>query len=137
MSVKFFIDTNIFIYLNDHASFEKQKKSRAKLEEIYSQGTGVISTQVLQEFYVVSTKKFKLPPVEVRKQVESMLDFEVINIDVPLIKEAIDSSILDQISYWDALIVASAQKGGCDHVLTEDLNHDQVIKGVKIVNIFK
>ena len=68
---------------------------------------------------------------------DNLLDFEVIEIDVPLIKEAIDCSILDQISYWDALVVVSAQKGGCALLLTEDLNHGQVIKGVKIENIFK
>ncbi len=137
MSAKIFIDTNILIYSNDKISAEKQIKSRSKLKEIFEIGSGVISTQVLHEFYVASINKLKYPPIEVRKQIDELLNFEVIDIDVPLIKEAIDCSILDQINYWDALVVVSAQKGGCGVLLTEDLNHGQTIKGVKIQNIFK
>jgi len=137
MSDKVFIDTNILVYANDKTSPEKQYKCTVKIKEIHRHGNGVISTQVLHEFYVASTKKLKISPIEARRQIDSLLDFEIIEIDVPLIKEAIDCSILDQISYWDALVVVSAQKGGCGILLTEDLNHGQIIKGIKVENIFK
>ncbi len=134
---KVFIDTNILIYSNDKAYPEKQNKSRAVIKEIFKRGNGVISTQILHEYYVISTQKLNLSAIDVRNQIDSLIEFEIIDIDVPLIKEAIDCSILDQISYWDALVVVSAQKGGCGLLLTEDLNHGQVIKGVKVENIFK
>ena len=137
MNVKVFIDTNILVYLNDYGYPEKQNKCKARIKEIIKDGNGVISTQILHEFYVTLTKKLNIPAIDVRKQMDSFLDFEVIDVDVPLIKEAIDCSILDQISYWDALVIVCAQKGGCAILLTESLNHGQVIKGVKIENIFK
>ena len=137
MNAKVFIDTNILIYSNDKAFPDKQNKCRARMKEIFKEGNGVISTQILHEFYVASTRKLNLTPLEARRQIDNLLDFEVIEINVPLIKEAIDCSILDQISYWDALVVVCAQKGGCGLLLTEDLNHGQIIKGIKIENIFK
>ena len=136
MSDKVFIDTNILIYANDGTYPEKQQKSRDRIRDIYKMGNGVLSAQVLHEFYVASIRKLNLAPVDVRKQIESLLDFEIINIDVSLIKEAIDCSILDKISYWEALIVVAAQKGGCSELWTQDLNHGQIIKGVRVVNIF-
>jgi len=137
MISKVFIDTNILVYSNDKAYPKKQNKSKEIIREVFKNGNGVISTQILHEYFVISTQKLKLSARDVRNQMDNLLDFEVIEIDVPLIKEAIDCSILDQISYWDALVVVSAQKGGCALLLTEDLNHGQVIKGVKIENIFK
>jgi len=137
MISKSFIDTNILIYSNDKAYPEKQNKSKEIIRELFKNGNGVISTQILHEYFVISTQKLKLSVRDVRNQIDNLLDFEVIDIDVPLIKEAIDCSILDQISYWDALVVVAAQRGGCGTVLTEDLNHGQIIKGVKIENIFK
>ena len=137
MISKSFIDTNILIYSNDKAYPEKQNKSKEIIRELFKNGNGVISTQILHEYFVISTQKLKLSVRDVRNQIDNLLDFEVIDIDVPLIKEAIDCSILDQISYWDALVVAAAQKGLCATILTEDLNHGQIIKGVKIENIFK
>ncbi len=137
MSDKCFIDTNIFAYSIDSANSDKQRRAKSLIEEIILNQRGVISTQVLQELYVVATRKLGIRPTEARKQMEYMLQFELVIVDAVLIKEAIDCSILDQISYWDALLVVSAANANCASLLTEDLNHGQMIKGVRVNNIFK
>lgn len=137
MSSKYFFDTNIFIYAFDVSFPDKQHVARKSIEDLVRSGQGVISTQVINEFYVVLTKRFKFPAQEARKHLDNLLQFEVVEIDVPLIKEAVDCSILDGINYWDALLIVSAARAGCDYLLTEDLNHGQTIKGVTVRNIFK
>jgi predicted nucleic acid-binding protein len=98
--------------------------------------TGVISTQVLQEFYVAATKKFNANPVLIKEILYSFEKFEVVQITTEMIKEAIDVSLLNKISFWDALIITAAESAKCNAILTEDLNAGQLIKGIKIVNPF-
>lgn len=134
MKNKFFIDTNILIYSVDKFDKTKQKKARALLKEIAANDAGVISTQVLQEFYVAATKKLNAAPLIVKEIINSFEKFEVVQITVEMIKDAIDVSLLNKISFWDALIVVSAEIAKCTALITEDLNSEQIIKGVKIIN---
>ena len=134
MKNKFFIDTNILIYSVDKFDKIKQKKARALLKEIAANDTGVISTQVLQEFYVAATKKLNAAPLIVKEIINGFEKFEVVQITVEMIKDAIDVSLLNKISFWDALIVVSAEIAKCTALITEDLNSGQIIKGVKIIN---
>ena len=136
MKDKVFIDTNLLIYSMDSRSKAKQKLARNLLKDIYIQGAGVISTQVLEEFYVASTKKLKMNPSIVREIISFFDKFEVVHISTELIREAIDVNILNKISFWDALIIVSAEFAKCSILLTEDLNAGQTIKGVQIVNPF-
>jgi predicted nucleic acid-binding protein len=134
---KVFIDTNILIYSFDTAYKDKQKKSRERLLELEETGQGVISTQIIQEFYVCAVKKLSMNPI-VAKQIVARLDnFEVVTIDLSMINDAVDCSILNQISFWDALVIISAHQAKCDRIWTEDLSHGQIIKNIKIENIFK
>lgn len=137
MKNKFFIDTNILIYSIDKFDKSKQKKARALLKEIAVSDTGVISTQVLQEFYVAATKKLNAAPLIVKEIINGFEKFEVVQITVEIIKDAIDVSLLNKISYWDALIIASAETAKCTALITEDLNAGQIIRGVKIINPFQ
>lgn len=136
MTSKIFIDTNILVYALDEHNMEKQQKCRRLLKSITQDNLGVISTQVLQEFYVVATKKLKVAPLAAKDIITSFERFEIIVTTPQLIKDAIDVSIINMISFWDALIVTSAEYAKCGMVLTEDLNHGQIFRGVKIKNPF-
>jgi predicted nucleic acid-binding protein len=98
----------------------------------------VVSTQVLQEFYVVITRKLKNPLSEERaaRAVRGIAKLDVVGVDVPLVLAAVDRSRAAKISLWDALIVEAASRAGCDGVLSEDLNAGQVMHGVRIENPF-
>jgi predicted nucleic acid-binding protein len=120
----------------DKHDLQKMKKSRSILKKLKKEMHGVISTQVLQEFYVVATKKLKADPVTVKDIIRSFENFEIVTITTAIINDAIDCSILNMLSFWDALIVSAAEYAKCSQLWTEDLNTGQVIRGVKIVNPF-
>ena len=101
-----------------------------------AQRTGVVSLQVLQEYFANATRKLGLDSGYVRQKVEIYSRFDVVEPVAADIFAAIDFHRLNRISYWDALVVHCARKTGCRVVLTEDLQHGQVFDGVKIVNPF-
>lgn len=133
---KAFIDTNILVYSMDKSEPAKMTRCRSLLKELKKDVSGVISTQVLQEFYVAATKKLNAAPLAVKDIIHTFENFEIVTISPEIIKEAIDCSILSTISFWDGLIVVAAEYAKCDRLWTEDLNHGQVIRGVKITNPF-
>ncbi|MFO7447953.1 MAG: PIN domain-containing protein [Ignavibacteriaceae bacterium] len=136
MKNKIFVDTNILVYTIDTFDKDKQKKSRKLLKEIAVENIGVMSTQVIQEFYVTAAKKLSINPLLIKEIINSFEKFEIVQISISMIKEAIDLSMLHKISFWDALIIVSAENAKCHVLLTEDLNSEQMIKGVKIINPF-
>ena len=97
----------------------------------------VISTQVIQEAYVGATRKLGIEPTKAWRWVEQLENFEVLEIQVFHVKQAIDCAILNQLSFWDGLIITAAEAAGCLHLFSEDMNHGQIIRGVKIVNPFR
>lgn len=133
---KIFIDTNILVYSLDKHDPEKQRKARECLRKAALDYSGVISTQVLQEFYVTATRKLGIEPLLAKEIVNSFCNFETVLLTTEMLKDAIDCSILQKISFWDSLIIIASEKSLCEIVWTEDLNHGQVIKGVKMVNPF-
>lgn len=137
MIEKYFVDTNVFIYAADQGAGSKQQIAETLLRRLKLDVHGVISTQVLQEFYVVASGKLRMDFVTVENALELMCGLEVVLADVPMIRTAIDCSILNHISYWDALIVTAARKANCTTLWTEDLNHGQIIQGVRIENPFR
>ncbi|HEX3046761.1 MAG TPA: PIN domain-containing protein [Bacillota bacterium] len=134
---KSFIDTNILIYAMDRADPLKQRQSRAILQGLLDEDhSGVISTQILQEFYVTASKKLKLDGILVKSILHNLENYEVVVVNPDLIEAAVDCSILNRLSFWDALVIVSAESASCDTLLSEDLNHGQIIRGVKVVNPF-
>jgi predicted nucleic acid-binding protein len=133
---KVFIDTNVLVYSFDGSHKDKQKRSRQRLLELEEKGRGVISTQVIQEFYVCAVRKLAMDPIVAKQIVARFDNFEVVNVDHALINEAVDCSILNQLSFWDALVVVCAHHAKCEKLWTEDLSHGQTIKNIKIENIF-
>jgi predicted nucleic acid-binding protein len=137
MTHKVFIDTNILVYSMDVHDGKKRNACRALLKKTAIDGNGVISTQVMQEFYVAATVKLKADPLKVKAILHSFENLEIISITPPLIKEAVDCQIINRISFWDSLIVIAAEYSKCAELWTEDLNEGQTIRGVKIVNPIK
>jgi predicted nucleic acid-binding protein len=131
---KVFVDTNIFVYSLDRANRKKQKRCRECIKALSRDNRGVISTQVMQEFYVASTVKLGADPLIVKDILRSLERFETVLVTPDLIREAIDCAIINRLAFWDALIVASAESAGCGILWTEDLNPGQVIRGVRIEN---
>lgn len=137
MIVRSFLDSNIFVYADDHRDPTKQATSLALYERARATGLGVLSTQVMQEYFSVVTSKIGMPPDLARKRVELMGSLDVVQIDPPLILAAIDLHRLHRLSIWDALIVQAAAAAGCRELLTEDLQPGARLAGVEVVNPFR
>jgi predicted nucleic acid-binding protein len=134
---KVFIDTNILVYSLDQTDPEKRHRCRELIKGLSAENLGVLSTQVLQEFYVASTSKLGADPLIVKDILRSLERFETVIITSLLIKEAIDCAITNRLSFWDALIVVAAESAKCKLLWTEDLNHGQIIRSVRIENPLK
>ncbi len=136
---KIFLATNVLVYLYDRDAPEKQKKARAVLEW-GSTGDGfVISTQILQEFWVTVTRKFSksLPVSEALLAMRALQgSLSTIPVDIGMIFEAIELERRFQLSFWDALVVQAALTAGCSKLLTEDLQHGFRIKTLTVENPF-
>ena len=128
------LDTNILVYAVDEDDAPRRVACRAVIASIAAEGGGVISTQVLQEFYVAATRKLGMPPLAAKAVLKTFAVFEIVHVTPELIQGAIDCSVLNTLSFWDALIIAAAASAGCARVLTEDLNAGQTVLGVAIEN---
>jgi len=131
---KVFIDTNILVYAMDAFDTAKQKRCRDLLRSLNSDVRGVISTQVMQEFYVTATKKLGADPLVVKDLLNAFERFDTVIVTPEIVKDAIDCSILNRLSLWDALIVVAAESALCEKIWTEDLNDGQIIRGVRVEN---
>jgi len=134
---KGFIDTNILICQLDSRDRGKQKKCRDLVKVLVTNHEAVISTQVLQEFYVACTTKLKLKPILVKGIIHGFENMEVVSIGTELINDAIDTSIQYKLSFWDSLVIVSAESAKCQFLYTEDLNEGQIMRNVKIQNPLK
>ncbi len=137
MSAKTFVDTNILIYAYDVDAEKKHLVAKEVLHELWMDRTGVLSTQVLQEFYVNVTRKISKPLT--KKSARAIIDsYAVWCIDTTPAEIAMAFRIEDdaRIGFWDALICATALKAGAGRILSEDLNAGQKIAQVLIENPF-
>lgn len=138
MSDKCFVDTNVLIYAHDTLSGSKHEAARALLEEIWSAGNGVISTQVLQEFCATARRKISHPPSldDVHRIIREYLAWEVI-VNTPVsVLEALRYEALFKVSFWDALILASAENANTSILYSEDFSHGQQYGSVRVINPF-
>ena len=137
MSARVFVDTNVLIYAHDIDARAKQEVAKSVLHELWSQRTGILSMQVLQEFYVNVTRKIASPlPKEAARLVVNSYSVWCTETTPAEIVAAFRIEDEFRIGFWDALIVASAAKSGAVRILSEDLNPQQVIAGVRIENPF-
>ena len=136
MKGKVFIDTNILVYAQNDLEKEKQQICRNVLRHLIDHNRLVISTQIIQEFYNVSTLKLGLDKLFVKNTIKQFDFHETVLLQPTIILQAIDIQILNQLSFWDSLIVSAAKSANCSTILTEDMNDGQVIDGVKIQSPF-
>jgi len=133
---KIFIDTNVLIYSQNNNEAEKQSTCRKVISNIADSNLLVISTQVMQEYYNVATLKMGIEKLLAKKTVKMFDVYEIVTIQPSIIFKAMDIHVLNQLSFWDSLIISAAKSANCTMVLTEDMNDGQVIEGVKIQNPF-
>ncbi|HHY45748.1 MAG TPA: PIN domain-containing protein [Firmicutes bacterium] len=133
-----FVDTNILVYAHDVSAGIKHHRARTLITDLWNTGNGCISLQVLQEFYVTVCQKTRKPlgPEVAARIISSLSQWHLHVPDVEDILEAIDVHQRNRLSFWDALIICSAKRLGCDVVWTEDLNPGQSYEGIKVLNPF-
>ncbi len=136
---KTFLDTNVLLYAFDVESEGKHPTARKTVEDLWRSGTGILSTQVLQEFYVNVTKKIArpVPPRAAKDIVLDFLKWKVVVNDGASLIGAIDIQVEYGYSFWDALIIQAAMDGGATLLLSEDLTDGQRIKDLTIRNPFR
>ena len=137
MSARSFFDTNILVYTDDKDAPSKQRRALELVAEHRHAGTGVVSLQVLQEYFVAITRKLQVDARTARSKVELLAEFDVAAPEVSDILAAIDLHRLHGFSFWDALVLRSARQSGCSVVLTEDLQDTREVDGLLIVNPFR
>ena len=133
-----FVDTNILAYAYDRSEATKQPVARALLEALWRDRAGVLSTQVLQELYVVATRRFDppMPRAAAREIVVVYASWPVVQVDVPLVLAASELEERHTLSFWDALVVEAARRAGATRLVTEDLQAGRRIGGVAVENPF-
>ena len=139
MADKFFVDTNILVYAYDRSAGRKHQKSRALVEELWRSGSGVVSTQVLQELAANLRRKCSPPlgPDETRQLIQDYLAWEVVVNGPESTLEALDLEARYKISFWDALVLHAAVTAGAATLYSEDLSHRQRYGSVQVLNPFK
>jgi len=138
MKDKIFLDTNIIVYAHDRSSGDKHADAREIMDYLWENRKGVISVQVLQEFFVCVTKKIFKPLLikNARDILEYLSTWDVVANDKHITLKAIDIQERYQFSFWDSLIIQAAIQGQARIVLSEDLPGGQVVKDLKILNPF-
>lgn len=139
MKDKTFVDTNVLVYAYDISAKEKHKTALSIIEDLWHSGNGLLSTQVLSEFFVVTTRKIPNPlSVTIAKSIiKDLLTWDVVSIYGESVMDAIEIHQQYNLSFWDAMIIESAVRGGASLLLSEDFSDGQVIEGIKIQNPFK
>lgn len=131
-----FIDTNILVYAESSDEPTKQRIAMDVIRHLRFARLGVLSTQVLNEYIHVSLRKLGLRHTHIREQLRCYRQLDLAGVTPDTIELALDLHESHALSYWDALIVASAHIAGCAVLLTEDMGTGQVLAGVKLVNPF-
>jgi predicted nucleic acid-binding protein len=133
-----FFDSNIFIYAIDKAEPEKQSKAIARIEQARTLGTVALSTQVLHEFYNISTRKLKPPlaHVQAAQAVQTLCEFLVVGSAVASVQAALSLVEQHHLSWWDALILEAALRADADVLVTEDGQHGRLFGKLLVENPF-
>lgn len=133
-----FVDTNIFVYAYDRTAGNKFERARELMERLWDSGEGIVSTQVLEEFYVCVTGKIPQPlkPDRARDIVADLGTWQVARLEVSDVLKASRLSERFRLSFWDGLILAAAQKEDAQIVWSEDFSHGQNYDEVTVRNPF-
>ena len=132
--MKSFLDTNLIVCANDARDPQKQARAIEVITREMRGGTGVISTQVMQEYAVVAGSKLHQAPDTIVRQLLLLESLEVVQVTPVLIRRGLELQFRYQINDWDASILAAAEQAQCGRLLTEDLNPGQLYATVRIEN---
>lgn len=137
--MKVFVDTNVLVYAYDRAAGARHERARRLVEELWNKGNGVLSTQVLQEFYVNVRRKARAPISReaARALIADYLAWDPVVNDGAAVLDAVDLADRYRLSFWDALVVVAARTGGAAVIYSEDFNDGQAFGPVRIVNPFR
>jgi len=133
-----FVDTNILVYAHDIEAGDKHGRARALIAQLWESGQGHLSVQVLQEFFVAVTTKVK-KPLEIRvasRLISWLANWKVHSPNAHDVIRATEIQERHKVSFWDAMIIRSAESLGCDVIWSEDLNHGQRYENVLVLNPF-
>lgn len=136
MFAREFIDTNVLVYAHDGRHVDKQAVARDLIARLMREQRGVLSLQVLQEFYSAATRKLSMSGEAAKARIIHYIQFEVITLVPADILAAIDLQRLHRLSFWDSLVVRAALKGTCARLHTEDMHSGKVIETVRIRSPF-
>lgn len=138
MSDAIFVDTNVLVYALDASEPLKQKQAAAWIHHLWRTGTGRVSFQVLQEFYVSVTAKLSpgMKPGDAREVTRSFLAWRPLPADARILEGAWIVQDRYGLSWWDSLIVSAAQASGCRHLLTEDLQEGRTLGDLQVLHPF-
>jgi len=136
MTGRRFLDTNILVYTDAADQPARQAVAIDLVARCRRDGTGVVSTQVLNEYFVTTTRKLGVDPVVARRKVELFGQLTTVPTALDDIIAAIDLHRLHGLHYWDALVIRSAQQAGCVELFTEDMQDERRFEGLTIINPF-
>jgi len=139
MSDKYFVDTNILVYAHDRSAGLKHQRAQALVESLWESGQGVLSTQVLQELCINLRRKVSkpLPVSEVRQLIRDYSTWEIMTNTSESVLAALDIEARYKTSFWDALIIQSAEASGASVLYSEDLSDGQKYGALRLVNPLK
>ncbi len=137
MSGREFLDTNILIYAHDARDARKQTCARDLLRRLMRERRGVVSLQVLQEFFAAATRKLGMSSEDARRRVVQYSRFDVVTLGPVDLVAAIDLHRLHHLSIWDALVVRAALNGACTTLHTEDMQSGQIVDTLMLHDPFE
>ena len=136
MSDREFLDTNVLIYAHDGRDPRKRVLAQDLILRLLGERRGVLSIQVLQEFFAAARSKLSMPSETARHHVSTYARFDVVSLSVPDVMAAIDLHRLHNFSIWDALIVRAALNGACTTLHSEDMQDGRAIETLTVRNPF-
>ena len=136
MSARSFLDANVLVYTDDHDAPEKRRMALDLFSELRRSGRGVLSTQVVQEYFAAATRKLGVDAEIARRKVEIFARLELVRVGLPTILGGIDLHRLHRWSFWDSMIVRAALDARCAVLYSEDLGTSKRVEGLESVNPF-
>ena len=133
-----FVDTNVLVYAFDPSAGTKRTAAERLLERLWETGTGCVSVQVLQEFFVTVTRKVARP-LSIDEAAERIREFATWKVFAPTADDVLAAIALQKqakLNFWDAMVIQAAAESGCDLLWTEDLKDGQVVRGLRIRDPF-
>jgi predicted nucleic acid-binding protein len=134
-----FVDANVLVYAFDASAGPKRIAAQSLLERLWDAGTGCLSVQVLQEFFVTVTRKTP-QTLSIDEAADRVREFAAWRVFAPTVEDVLGAIALQKnarLNFWDAMVVEAAARLACDILWTEDLNEGQILRGVRIRNPFK